>query len=407
MTKHEASQTSLLLWPMDVALGTCLVLGGVQPWATPYAVALVVAAYFLTFRRVPRIDRTNGIALVLAVWIIIVLGLNPLTSTGLLESSFAIPGLVLLVFLRDALQQGYPARRLAKFLVLSAIVAAASVVLFAQVPEFSNIELLNRTNSGVTTRASLSWININWAAYVIASGILVIFATVAAGRATSRPLRRWEFFVLVLGIAAGLGAINLTGTRGALVSIGFALVAGLGAWLFPRFVRWTLSLLIIFAFIPPATAAVVKVISLPTFADLLGRGDSDVLSGRALIWEDAQEVAADRPVTGYGVGGYLEVMPTGSSAHNIALSLQIGIGLVGLLLYLALVLSCLADSAVTRGNKHQSLVVAVILLAGLLPIWLTSSWEWAPTNLAVLALASSAPLMGRVRSGTPQVGGPG
>lgn len=78
------------------------------------------------------------------------------------------------------------------------------------------------------------------------------------------------------------------------------------------------------------------------YTELTGGGN---LTGRTLIWQDAFSRFLDNPVMGVGSNAYKAVSEYGLVAHNSFLSVLVETGLVGLLLFVALVaiafMSCL------------------------------------------------------------------
>ena len=107
-------------------------------------------------------------------------------------------------------------------------------------------------------------------------------------------------------------------------------------------------------------------------------GKDLTLTGRTPIWDAAIDVAQKRPLTGYGPGG-LYSWPWSEAtrsilsragfwhnhAHNGLIEVQLSLGLVGLVLLLALVCTCLSDG-VRLLRRHPAvgrwLITSVLLI---------------------------------------------
>lgn len=95
------------------------------------------------------------------------------------------------------------------------------------------------------------------------------------------------------------------------------------------------------------------------------------LTGRTNIWAAGVEVFATSPVVGVGMGGFnaavLPILGEPRSAHNAFLSVAVGAGIIGLLLYLVLVALPLVGVLATPARRVEHLVLYVALLVAMLP----------------------------------------
>ena len=77
------------------------------------------------------------------------------------------------------------------------------------------------------------------------------------------------------------------------------------------------------------------------YAELTGNGN---LTGRTQIWQDAFARFMDHPILGVGSNAFKAISESGLVAHNSFLSVLVETGIVGLLLFLALVITALIYS---------------------------------------------------------------
>lgn len=140
-------------------------------------------------------------------------------------------------------------------------------------------------------------------------------------------------------IPVGCIGIALTGSRG-------AMVAALPAILF---ILPTLGILPLWAKLLAALAAIGGIYSgyqlIPeesierlstAYTELTGGG---TLTGRTQIWADAFNRFMDNPILGLGSDAFKAVSQSGLVAHNSFLSVLVETGIVGLLLFLAIVIT--------------------------------------------------------------------
>jgi len=125
-----------------------------------------------------------------------------------------------------------------------------------------------------------------------------------------------------------------------------------------------------FAFLPqafPALQANIERLA-ETDEQLLG----GTLTGRTTIWRAGVDVFVSSPIVGIGVGGFNAAVAeylggTGRSPHNAFLSVAVGAGLVGLLLFVALFVLTFAGLVSHEHRRIEYVVLLAALLVGMMP----------------------------------------
>jgi O-antigen ligase len=180
-----------------------------------------------------------------------------------------------------------------------------------------------------------------------------------------------------IGIAAlallTLGMHILSGSRSSLAS------AALGATSYLAFSGGSASLKKAAAALTCAMAIVLGVTALMVSRPAsLARGDSTVttLTGRTEFWKGCAVLIRERPIRGYGYavagkiwedprfyreGEFLWLGSARASLHNGYLSLAVGLGLTGLLVWLVFVAAVARRGFCSPANPYKALVMAVIL----------------------------------------------
>ncbi len=179
---------------------------------------------------------------------------------------------------------------------------------------------------------------------------------------TERSKTRRHYLTLVnfAYIPAASVAIGLTGTRTALLALIPSLLYVL--WSFVRLrggMRIAILLVVIAGVIAVQNvvpeASILRLAS--TGAELTG-GD---LAGRMKIWENGLQTLAEHPVVGVGSGAFREASPTENVAHNTYLSVATELGMVGIILFAAMVAA--AAWRVPRLFKVESRFFTALLLS--------------------------------------------
>ncbi|MBK8448476.1 MAG: hypothetical protein IPL41_17805 [Micropruina sp.] len=222
-------------------------------------------------------------------------------------------------------------------------------------------------------------VNINYVAYALAAGwalLVLLWDSRRKGSAVATILMA----VAAVGVLIG---IQTSQTRGALLGTVFA-----AAWIVLRRLFGLRSLAI-------PTLAVVTAAALA----LSGIGDQSSLqfeaggratgdwSGRIPLWDAARTIWALRPLVGFGVGSFGHVSGYGIAAHNVLLDIGVGLGVVGVLLFIAVLVSCLWLGTRSAPQVLRSEVIGVFLAASS-PAYLTGVWATAPAAWICLALVA-------------------
>jgi len=209
----------------------------------------------------------------------------------------------------------------------------------------------------------------------------------------------WLNWINRLYLPLGLLGLFLTGSRSGLIVAMVAL----------SIVPWTLPRL---SFRIKTAAVVIAVISVATAIayvpdrswERLGTTREQITEGtfndRTRIWKAGLSVYPEHPIIGVGINGFAEatIKPLADfrGAHNAYISVLIELGIVGLLLFLAVLLDAfLAARAAPWHERKLLLVLVFTLVLGLMP----RAWEGKKPTWVVLALlqASAAAALPRAR----------
>jgi exopolysaccharide production protein ExoQ len=238
-------------------------------------------------------------------------------------------------------------------------------------------------------------------------GAYCAFLAMAAVCSDRLRERRW-LFVAVLGIA--MTVLLLTRSRSGLVGLLLALAARWGAL---ASLSRKLVAVLASAWIACAAFFVAGDAVVPAAAEvvLMSRADSrlETLSGRTDLWDELVHYAEDRPVLGYGLGGFWDARRVKqisltqrwavAEAHSTYIELLLDFGLVGLGIYVAVLAGGLRRSrrqlrATGEGTYGFMLCVLVyFLVVGALetlqpaPSFLSFLFSW---SIAVLAFREPA-----------------
>lgn len=129
------------------------------------------------------------------------------------------------------------------------------------------------------------------------------------------------------------------------------------------------------------------------------------LTGRTNIWAGGLEVFASSPLVGVGLGGFNAavepIIGRPRSPHNAFLSVAVGAGLVGLLLFVVL-FAVLAVGIMARSERRvEHLILLLALVVGMMPTNSdTDKFAW----LILALLASARPVMVGIAAGSKAAG---
>ncbi|MFG1887936.1 O-antigen ligase family protein [Micromonospora sp. NPDC049051] len=359
-----------LTWLGVLPIGLAAALAPADP-APVYASGLWLAGLaLLGSGRVPRLGPVDYLGLLLCGWITATLiwTRDPTASQTAVRSWWTVT--LLLIAARHVLTTRGRLLAVAAALLSGTTWTAVQVVLAGESEE-------------PVLRVGLDNVGVNYTAYALTSGALVCVMLLVA-RAGNRLVRAVLWALLPLLVHA----IALTGTRASLV----ALAAVAGYLLLALFHRdaWAWS-----AAVSALLLAVVPFGHLgrhrPELLDALFSRPLDDLSGRLLVWPIAEATFWESPLVGIGVGAFPSVNPYfGIGAHSLLLTLGNDVGLVGIVIFIALIAGVLAGAAPGSGRRNAMLAGALIV--GWTPIWLSGHWEISPVAWLVLGLWSRLPV---------------
>ena len=226
-------------------------------------------------------------------------------------------------------------------------------------------------------------LNINYAGYAFVGGFAMVALLWGTHRRT--PLRSLGLIACAAMIVLG---IFLSDTRGALVGLGIMAAWILVCWLVKR---------------PPMTLLVTGLILFAAaiatgFADqaslayetALGRATGD-WSGRLIIWPIARQLWGENFLLGTGAATFRLSNSLGIGAHDLILELGTGIGIVGVLIYVAILWTALGKRA--AGTDPRAKILIGCFLAASAASYLTGHWELAPASWIGVALFSRLGLL--------------
>ncbi|WP_136042836.1 MULTISPECIES: O-antigen ligase family protein [unclassified Microbacterium] len=220
-------------------------------------------------------------------------------------------------------------------------------------------------------------VNVNYVAYALATGFaLVVLLWNSATRLTLRS--RVGLIATALAIVIG---IVLTETRGALIGVVCAAI-WIVLWRLFRIrtlVPITLALII-------ATIVVVSgVADLASLQFETGDRATGTWSGRLPLWDSARTLWAEHPIVGVGASGFAYASGYLIAAHNVILDLAVGVGIIGVILYVWVLRSALWTGTRTMPGSNRALMIGTFIAVSA-PIYLTGAWVTAPAAWVALVL---------------------
>jgi O-antigen ligase len=220
-------------------------------------------------------------------------------------------------------------------------------------------------------RLNLPGINANYAGYALAAGFAVILLLLVT--APSSVIRKTMYAIMALALVVG---ILLAGARASLV----ALVA-ICLWVAATYLIGRPPLRALLAVVAAAFVVVISGVAdkgLFIFDDTADRSTGG-LSGRLDLWPLARAWWSDHFVVGTGTSSFQGSNPFYAGAHNLILELGTGLGIVGVVGFVAMLWFAL------RGGDR-------FLVGGFIAVsaasYLTGHWEAAPAAWVGIALFS-------------------
>lgn len=220
-------------------------------------------------------------------------------------------------------------------------------------------------------------VNVNYVAYALATGFaLVILLWNSATRLTLRSK-----VGLISTASAIVVGIVLTQTRGALISLICAAI-----WIvFWRLFRIRTLVPVTLALIIATTVVVSGVADLASLQLETGDRATGTWSGRLPLWESARELWTEHPFIGVGASGFAYASGYLIAAHNVILDLAVGVGAIGVVLYICVLRSALWKGTRTMPGSNRALVIGTFIAVSA-PIYLTGAWVTAPAAWVALVL---------------------
>jgi O-antigen ligase len=264
-------------------------------------------------------------------------------------------------------------------------------VLGAHVAALDTVWMFRRT-AGTLTRYAAGGGDANDLAMTLALALPMAWYV---GMTHRRSLMRW---VCRAYLPIGLLAIGLTGSRGGMITTMVALMIVPLTMLRLSPGRRTVAIgLLVLAGTLAAVYVPERIVE--RLATVSTEVEGGSLSGRAKMWRAGLLAFVEKPVTGYGPGGFRgAVRPyLGSEtqvAHNSYISVLVEEGLVGFVLYTTMVgLVWLAVLRLPTLERRFALVLLATLAVAMLPLtWEEHKQVWF--ILAVLLGMSQAPRVG-------------
>ncbi|MDQ0035945.1 O-antigen ligase [Variovorax boronicumulans] len=220
-------------------------------------------------------------------------------------------------------------------------------------------------------RATVGELNANFVAYAIATSIPMALTLL------SYLKRRVVKLAAMLYFPVAMSSILLTGSRGALIAGGAALIVYFLVSVRKRFFASLISiasvsagLYFLFDYLPDSVADRMSFFSGLIFSS----GETVDLSGRQDIWPIAIDLFFDNLVAGIGFGAFRAANPEGISVHNVFLTMAAETGLVGLALFLFTMFS-IFRRVIFKSPDPEVRKGGLLLLVTWLPIALTGVWE--------------------------------
>jgi O-antigen ligase len=351
------------------------------------------AAWFVSAAgagRIRRLTSFHGAALAFVIWNGLTVFWSKDSHSSAIGSFTYVQLLVMLVILWDVIDTPQRVRAMLQAYVIGAFVATGTIIF-----NFVN------GDTSVYERYSSSGSQTDLAALILALGGpgAVYLATRPTLERRSRVLRVLNYVY----VPAATFAIVLTATRGAVIaSIATAIffiwavlrggpvqrVGAIGAI--------AVAVYLVVSFAPTTSLQRIATAS----SELRGRGN---LNGRVDIWHASIDAFLRSPLLGVGHDAHRAAVPSGNVAHNTPLSILAETGLIGAVLFLAILLHVVAALRRQSGwdRRFWTAQLAVVAIGAMSLSIEDVKATWAFIALAVAAAAphvATAPVRRRVVS---------
>ncbi|GAA4379556.1 hypothetical protein GCM10023146_38870 [Nocardioides caricicola] len=238
-------------------------------------------------------------------------------------------------------------------------------------------------------RVGVEGLNYNALAYAFATGAAVLVLLWAAVGPSRRKVAALTGAAVAIAFYVG---ILLNGTRGAVIAIVLLPIWLVVSHFRPRVAFHGLVGLAVVANIVVFLGIADGALRNDAVASARETGD---LNGRLLVWPVARDAIWEQPLLGRGVDSLMtmSVNPVKTAAHNAWLDTAVGLGLVGLALFIAGIWFSLAEAADWPTDRRYVVVGAFVVVS--VPIMLTGYWTESPLFWGSLALFSRLGVLDR------------
>jgi len=263
--------------------------------------------------------------------------------------------------------------------------------------------MVYRSQAGALRRFSAGGVDANDLANTLALALPMAWYLALRYR---KPLWVW---VCRAYLPLGLVAIGLNGSRGGMLSTLVAMM------IVPLTMTHLTPARLAAAVVTLGTAGALAIAYVPStiyerFATTTSEVEAGDLHGRVEIWMAGVRAFSQRPLVGYGAGGFKGAAAQWGFrrvAHNSYLAVLVEQGIIGFALYALMVLAVVREAfRLPRLERRFALVLLATMAIAMLPL----SWEdrkaiWISLAL-LLGLARASAPRGRLGPGLAEVSGP-
>ena len=230
-------------------------------------------------------------------------------------------------------------------------------------------------------------------------GFLLVLALPLAWHLAVTGKSFWMIWINRLYLPLGLVGLFLTASRSGLI-VGIVALS-IVPWTLPRLkFRVKVAAVLIAAIAVAGALAYVPARSWQRLGTTRAQLEEGTLNKRTTIWMAGLRVFPRNPIIGVGLNGYPRatqgVLGEHKGAHNAYMSVLIELGLIGIILFLAVLADTfLAARAAPLQERKLLLVLFFTLVIGLMP----RAWETKKPTWVILALlhAATVPAAARAR----------